>query len=372
MNGLNKNPYLSIITPSRNDDHGGDLLRRMQLSLYGLLVQLEKYRIESEFILIDWNAPADKPLLKDVIKWPSHRLSYCTIRIIEVPSSIHQRYKGSDKMPMNVVAAINCGIRRARGQFVLPRPADLIYSDELVSYLARKTLRKGERYRIDRCDVDRNVLQFDTLEEQLEYCEKNIIKINGKGVSGKRLNETKLPDLHTNASGDFQVMSGYYWRLLGGYFETDIVGAYVDGILSYASYAAGVKEVVLRSPIRLYHIDHNDKFNSRITTQKLPLENWLSLGFIPNWMSNKLIGLYRRCLTCFGYKLKSSVHGIPTLEFSEYRKMCQEIVVGRRSYVLTDEGWGLGRESLNEFVVNLADWDKLVETESQVVADQGI
>ena len=60
-----ENPYLSIVICSRNDNHGGNMLRRMQVSISGLLEQLEKHRIESELILVDWNPPADKPLLKE-------------------------------------------------------------------------------------------------------------------------------------------------------------------------------------------------------------------------------------------------------------------------------------------------------------------
>lgn len=82
-----ENPYLSLVICSRNDNHGGNMLRRMQVSFSGRLEQLEKYRIESELIIVEWNPPAEKPLLKDVIQWPLG-LKYCTIRVIEVPHRI--------------------------------------------------------------------------------------------------------------------------------------------------------------------------------------------------------------------------------------------------------------------------------------------
>ena len=65
---LSETPYLSIVIASRNDEHGGNALPRMQVALNGLLDQLERYRIESELILVDWNPPTDKPWLKDIIK----------------------------------------------------------------------------------------------------------------------------------------------------------------------------------------------------------------------------------------------------------------------------------------------------------------
>ena len=85
-----ENPYLSIVITSRNDDHGGNMMQRRQVSFNGLFEQLERHQIKSEIILVEWNPPADKPRLKDIIKWPSG-LKYCTVRIIEVPALIHQR-----------------------------------------------------------------------------------------------------------------------------------------------------------------------------------------------------------------------------------------------------------------------------------------
>jgi len=354
MSNLRENPYLSIVITSRNDDHGGNMLQRMQVSLSGLLEQLEKRKVESELILVEWNPPADRPLLKDVLKWPSG-LMYCTIRVIVVSPSIHQRYKYHDKSPMHAVVAINCGIRRARGQFILPGVIDLLYSDELISYIASKSLRSDERYRVDRCDVDRNVVQNNALKEQLDFCKQNIIRIYSPSSSDA---ESDFPELHTNACGDFQLMSRHYWHLLRGYREADIIAAHVDGLLSYASYVAGVQEVVLNNPMRIFHIDHDDKFNDRIKRIRPRFENWLSLPFVPAWFSNKIIALYRMFM---GYRMKSSVYGVPTLDYTEYRKMCRDIVAGKRSYIFNDENWGLGQESLEEFVISTADWDKEYE-----------
>jgi len=355
MSNLEGKPYLSIVICSRNDAHGGNALRRMQVSLSGLLEQLEKYRIESELILVDWNPPADKPPLKDVVKWPDG-LRYCTIRSIVAPPSIHQRYKYSDKLQMNMVVAVNYGIRQARGQFILPGVIDLLYSDELMSYIASKGLKGDERYRVDRCDVNRNVVQYDTLEEQMDYCKKNIVQICAQIPRWIRWVQHGLPALHTNACGDFQLMSRHYWHLLRGYREADIIAAHVDGLLSYASYAAGVREVVLKNPMRVYHIDHDNKFNDKIERTRLPLEKLLS--FMPAELNNKVVTLYRRIMVSMGYKIKSSVYGIPTLDYSELLEMCRDVVAGRRPYIFNDENWGLGQESLEESVISTADWDK--------------
>lgn len=361
------NPYLSIVTPSRNDDHGGSALRRMQVFLNGLLEQLEKYRIRSELILVDWNPPGDKPLLKDAVEWPE-RLKYCTVRAIVVPPSIHQRYPYSEKAPFHFAAANNSGIRRARGEYILPAGMDLLYPDELMAFIAARNLKKDERYRVDRFDVDRNVVLLETLEEQLEYSRDNIILVKNRPVPDSRrfrLGRERLPNLHTSACGDFQLMSNDNWHLVRGFREEEIIHGHCDALLSYASYAAGVKEIVLDSPVRLYHIDHDDKFTDVIRKTKLPFEKWIILPFLPKWVRNKILILYSRLLAVFGYKPKSYVYdGVFTLDFAEYRRIARDVVEGRIPYTYNDENWGLGEESLEEYIICRADWDKVVKVES--------
>ena len=41
-------PYLSVVVTARNDDHGGNLLGRMQIFVDGWLAQARRYRIPSE------------------------------------------------------------------------------------------------------------------------------------------------------------------------------------------------------------------------------------------------------------------------------------------------------------------------------------
>jgi len=229
---------------------------------------------------------------------------------------------------------------------------DVLYSDELLSFISAKELLDDNRYRVDRCDVDRNVVGYSTLPEQLDFCRSNIIRINAQQP------QRGLPQLHTNACGDFQLMSRNYWHLLRGYRESDLAGAWADALLSYASFAAGVREVVLNDQMRIYHIDHDNKWDDRIKKDKLPMENWLSFRIMPSWLNKKLIGLYRILLESLGYNQKSSVHGEPVLSYGEYRKMCKDMIAGRRSYIFNDENWGLGQEILEEFVINAAEWDK--------------
>lgn len=330
---------------------------RTTISIMSLLEQIEQYKLDSELIIVEWNPPMDAPLLKDVLPFPTE-LEFCSIRDIVVPEAVHLKFKNSDKMGMYFSAAVNCGIRRARGEFVLPRPIDSIYSNELVALLATKKLKEGLIYCVPRCDVNRNVVACKPLDSQLAYCRENVLKVNTtQPVRVKWNKRNKLPQLHTMASGDFQLMSRRDWHVLRGYREQDdIASPYVDGILAYAAYASGIKEIMLED-MPTYHIDHNSKFNHRIVREKLPLENWFALPIAPAPLRRKAFGLYRFMLNRLGYRMKSRMNGVPTIDYDDYRNLCREMVSGKRSFILNDENWGLGGEHLEEFIINCASWD---------------
>lgn len=175
----NKEPYLSIVVASRNDNHGGDLLKRMQIFVTGLLEQCRRHRLNAELIIVEWNPPQDNPRLAEVLKWPDEP-GPCSVRIIEVTPEIHKRFKYSDRLPLFQMIAKNVGIRRARGQFIMATNIDLLFSDELMRFLASRKLASDRMYRIDRYDVSSEVPIDISITEMLNYCRRNIIRVNTK------------------------------------------------------------------------------------------------------------------------------------------------------------------------------------------------
>ena len=63
--------HLSIVAASRNDDHGGALLHRMQHFIDGFVAQCCRHSLSAELILVEWNPPLDRPRLKEVLRWPA-------------------------------------------------------------------------------------------------------------------------------------------------------------------------------------------------------------------------------------------------------------------------------------------------------------
>jgi hypothetical protein len=169
-------PYLSVVVTSRNDNHGGDLLRRMQTFLDTLGELAKDYRVSLELIVVEWNPPADRPPLADVLHWPENN-DYCQCRVIVVPPEAHQRYEIGDRLPMMQMIAKNVGIRRATGEFVVATNIDILFSAELFHWLSERPLRAGRHYRLDRFDVAAEVMDITDTRERLKQCPEHLLRV---------------------------------------------------------------------------------------------------------------------------------------------------------------------------------------------------
>jgi hypothetical protein len=415
---MSKTPYLSVVVAARNDNHGGNMLRRMQIFVNGVLEQCRRYQLDAELIIVEWNPPTDNPPLAEALSWNISD-SPCTVRIIEVSSEIHQRLNYSQSLPLFQMIAKNVGIRRAKGEFVLATNIDLLFSDELFSFLASRQMKVGKIYRLDRYDVRSEVPLEASLEQQLEYCQHSIIRICGKnGIEEltlipppeeepkqeelataieiaptqlqpkwyrkipqpaisrlalakqlyRRLLPTEVrdsilrmlpkdftswlieqnlltvqplppppaleeleppqeeppapplwqyPQLHTNACGDFTLMSRMDWFAIRGYPEWEIFSFHLDSVLMYVAHYAGIEEKILEDPMRMYHIEH-------------------ASGWTPD--TERTQTLNRRLAS-----LK-----IPQLSFEQFDALVKLMHQLNKPIIFNDENWGMVQETLEE------------------------
>jgi hypothetical protein len=172
-----REPYLSLVVTARNDDHGGNLLHRMQIFVSGWIEQSRRFGIPSELILVEWNPLPDRPRLAQALRWPDD-FGPCQVRFIEVPPELHQHYAHAEALPLYQMIAKNVGIRRARGRFVLATNIDILFSSEFACYLAEERLAPGRMYRMDRHDVMSDVPLDAPVEEQLAWCRTHLIRVN--------------------------------------------------------------------------------------------------------------------------------------------------------------------------------------------------
>lgn len=289
-------PYLSVVAASRNDDHGGDPLRRTQIFINCFARQCEKHRLPAELILVDWNPVEGRPGLAGVLRLPAGS-SWCTARVITVPPELHARVKYADRLPFFQMIAKNVGIRRARGRFVLATNIDIIFSDELMAFIGRQQLDPKKQYRVDRYDIQAGLSEHLSLDETIAYAWANPIRQHKRfgpralvehlygtdpvrrrcepdpaacrAIGGIQLRKNagawcieteraaSIENLHTNGCGDFTLLAREAWDAIRGYPEFEAFSFNIDSMGLVAAHYAGYEEVSLLPPCVCFHIEHS-------------------------------------------------------------------------------------------------------------------
>jgi hypothetical protein len=204
-------PSISIVVTTRNDDHGGSLLRRTQTFINALIGQCKRHDLPAELLIVEWNPPVDRPRLAQALRWPADP-SPCQVRIIEVPPALHARLKISEVLPLFQMIGKNVGIRRARAPFILCTNIDILFSDELMQFLASGELRAGRMYRIDRHDVETDVPVDAPVEAQVRYCREHLLRLNAPdGTFVLSPEGRRMPAARDILSADLGVSLGAGW-----------------------------------------------------------------------------------------------------------------------------------------------------------------
>src|SRR3989344_5285849 len=327
-----KEPYLSIVVTSRNDNHDGSLLYRMNMFVKVFCKQLVRYpNFPVELIIIEWNPSSHLPTLSSIL--PLNKISSnLSIRILTVPSHIHKRIANSTKIPLFQFIAKNVGIRRARGKFVLCTNIDVLFSQALFKYLQTCNLRKNELVRSVRFDVPKRLPDSFELNKILSYCDSHIIRAfwpwgteelihSGTNIQMKFLRMIRLKlykGIFTNACGDFTLMAKKNWHTLRGYPEFPLHGVKIDSLLLHAAFSLVLTQRILPMNMCVYHIDHPR-----------------------SWTSAKSKGLLE-----YYQKL-----GIPTIERNKYSKLINKMQSDKKPIYFNDKTWGFINENFHESIL---------------------
>lgn len=168
--------YISVVVAARNDDHGGNMLGRMQAFVDSWMEQAEQFGIHSEIVIVEWNPPAGRPRLATELCWLK-ATSACAVRFVEVLQDLHGKYPNAAAIPLHQMIAKNVGIRRARGQFILATNIDILFSPELMRFLGTRSLERGVMYRMDRYDVASDIPVNASPSEMQAYCDSSMLRV---------------------------------------------------------------------------------------------------------------------------------------------------------------------------------------------------
>lgn len=196
--------------------------------------------------------------------------------------------------------AKNVGIRRASGEYVLATNPDIIFSDQIIRYLAEVEPRPDSFYRVDRYDVGGKICLSYSLEQQLQFCARHAFRVHriDESVPARRLarilyrlrykfsrlrrygvvrelidkeadasdgqlassRRPPTPLVHLNASGDFLLMANWWWHALRGYPEL-ATHSHIDSYMVITASVAGLHQIAL--PHRIYHQEHDRSEQAR-------------------------------------------------------------------------------------------------------------
>lgn len=236
-------PYLSFVIYFRNDTYTYKAIEKLNFSLKILIDQLNKFKLSSEIIIIDWNSPdPKKPLRNELLVRKDSK--YVSLHVYEIKKSIHLKYKGHKNRNLVGEVAFNVGLRRSRGKFIVGKVGDTFYSKELINFLSKKKLKENELYRVDRINVKTD---FPIPLNWEKYFKKNIIRRNS---SPKNI-------MHVKSCGDFMLMSRKLWFVIKGLPESRyVVQNGADGEALYAAIGSGAKQVYLNRGMYVYKISH--------------------------------------------------------------------------------------------------------------------
>jgi hypothetical protein len=334
VNNNSWQPYISFVVAARNDNYGENFLHRMQVFVNALFALCYEQGLDAELIIVEWNPPEKRSLLKNSLTWPKS-MRPGAVHIIEVPDEIHQRLPNSDRIHLFEYIAKNVGIRRTRGKYVLATNPDLLYSEELIKFLAANRLSSECFYRADRYDVTSTVPLID-VKKQLIFCIHNVSRVNALGGSialthrpvgfgrislflqlyahrfrSYKRRKLRLEDqLHTNTAGDFFLMHRNHWFDLHGYPELP-TSSHIDGYICAMAFSAALRQILLPSKMRCYHQEHERAVN------------WENIE-----ASSRPITGYHRWV-----------------------EECKEMLRLKKPKIFNDHNWGLAQEKLREYKV---------------------
>ncbi len=350
-------PYLSLAIPTRNDSYPSNIPAIQGTSLSILRRQLEDAQIESEILIVEYNPDPSRPPLSETLRdFVSGESKFATVRVLTVNPREHRRFRHSKERVFHQALAVNVGLRRSRGRFFVYRAADQVYSDALIELIAEKALHESTIYRCDRVNIARAA--FDEIvpgDPVSAICNRHAtLRLEPIDCEPS----WRIPKLHTQACGDFLLMSRDLWTRIAGLHESRLpLFLDYDSLALHAAFAMTHKETILPHECCVYKLDHSLKSTERLQQSWSPRWQRVDRTLLQagtGWanLARALLNYPRRVDRTFPTERLDSVERhfvLPAFLYAHGFPMRRQNF-GR---------WGLARAKLEETTLARADWDQV-------------
>jgi len=352
---MSPRPYVSFVTFGRNDGYTPSYVRRVSRATACLAHQLERAGLDAEIIIADWNPPADRPRLIDIQSMPA-ALRHVSIRGLVVEARHHNAFLGAAERGVHVGEAANVGIRRARGRFVTPKASDTFFSPQTIAGLARRDLDEDTMYRIDRHDV---VVEDESIWELDDDALLAALAAMPSELHAwiEQSEHWGLRSLHTNACGDFILMSRAHWHRLRGHpYDPTVLTLDIDSLVMHAAAAIGVRECRWPDDCRVYKPSHGNLNSARVSQVWAGWQRALDT-FLSRKVSQHA-ALKARILFDYPRRRIRGVDSVigPSIE-RNFVAPAGRWAQGEAPCPSQPENWGLADVALEERTLCRADWE---------------
>ncbi|MGE3949415.1 MAG: hypothetical protein AB7H86_22305 [Blastocatellales bacterium] len=250
-------PSITAVMVGRNDDYMADFAQRLRATIEWNLKYLAR-----EAIFVEWNPPADRPLLG-----PGLTERFPNLRVYVVPESLHQSVCDNPKLPVMEYHAKNVGIRRAKTDWIIATNADVAFSAEVI--LAMKELASDEKQVLTAQRIDIPWREFRT---------------DGIGILDN-IRYRRIIPYAWEGTGDFQMASRTLWHSARGYDENMLkhrIGCDIRGTHQLIKHGAYINRIG-----RILHLAHPTSCTEKIQDHHgeyahlddLPYQNGPGWGF---------------------------------------------------------------------------------------------
>jgi hypothetical protein len=217
-------PKISIAMCGRNDNHGGNFLDRLKLSLKSIKKALRD--VDYQVILLDYNPVKGKPLLSQCFKGYSE-IKHVVFSRKQHKQFISQHFEGGAvfKVKENFISkkefyknkifkmflpfAFNMAIKNCDGEYILSTTADNVFSlkfGNLIDRLEPNILYRSGMYRCRDYNAKKNrYFAFNNFDDL---------------INDKYVGDMKYKLNATSGAGEFLLMDRNSWVDSGGYIPT--------------------------------------------------------------------------------------------------------------------------------------------------------